>query len=144
MRALLFSKTNHMAVSSASARRTMCFGTPVSISAEWSHDLPKYRMSAALKSGLKSTVRICFTRIHVEKMLPVGASLLVRIMFRAGKQYSKECRKTRIDIDKRLRQVFLDWQPEFQVMNRNRRFWISGLRGCYRWGEIPRSSRVLF
>ena len=38
--------------------------------------------------------------------------LLVRIMFRAGKQSPKECRETRIDIDKRLRQVFLNWQGE--------------------------------
>jgi hypothetical protein len=42
-------------------------------------------------------------------MLPVGSGLLVRIMFRAGRQYPKECRQTRIDIDARLRQVFKDW-----------------------------------
>ena len=53
-----------------------------------------------------------FPESMLKKMLPVGASLLVRIMFRAGKQYPKECRETRIDIDKRLRQVFRDWQAE--------------------------------
>lgn len=53
-----------------------------------------------------------FPESMLKKMLPVGASLLVRIMFRAGKQYPKECRETRIDIDKRLRQVLLDWQAE--------------------------------
>ena len=53
-----------------------------------------------------------FPESTLKKMLPVGASLLVRIMFRAGKQYPKECRETRIDIDKRLRQVFRDWQAE--------------------------------
>ena len=53
-----------------------------------------------------------FPESMLKKMLPVGASLLVRIMFRAGKQYPKECRETRIDIDRRLRQVFLNWQAE--------------------------------
>ncbi len=50
-----------------------------------------------------------FPESMLRMMLPVGSGLLVRIMFRAGRQYPKECRQTRIDIDARLRQVFKDW-----------------------------------
>ncbi|MBQ9663604.1 MAG: acyl-CoA thioester hydrolase [Oscillospiraceae bacterium] len=53
-----------------------------------------------------------FPESMLKMMLPVGSSLLVRIMFRAGKEYPKECRETRIDLDRRLRQVFRAWLTE--------------------------------
>lgn len=56
-----------------------------------------------------------FPESMLKKMLPVGSSLPVRIMFRAAKEHPKECRETRIDIDRRLRQVFRDWQAEEDV-----------------------------
>ena len=42
-------------------------------------------------------------------MLPVGSGLLVSFMFRAGKEHKKECRKTRIDIDRRLKKALAEW-----------------------------------
>jgi hypothetical protein len=42
-------------------------------------------------------------------MLPVGGSLLVGAAFRAGRQYPKECRETRRDIDRKLVQVLRRW-----------------------------------
>ena len=51
-----------------------------------------------------------FPESMLKKMLPVGSSLLVRVMFRAAKEYRKECRETRLDIDDRLRRVFRDWR----------------------------------
>jgi hypothetical protein len=30
-------------------------------------------------------------------------------MFRAGKEHNKECRKTRIDIDRRLKKALAEW-----------------------------------
>jgi BAAT / Acyl-CoA thioester hydrolase C terminal. len=50
-----------------------------------------------------------FPESMLKKMLPVGSSLLVRMMFRAGKEYPKECRKTREDIDKRLQKAMREW-----------------------------------
>jgi len=50
-----------------------------------------------------------FPESMLKKMLPVGSSLLVRMMFRAGKEYPKECKKTRVDIDKRLQKVMREW-----------------------------------
>ena len=42
-------------------------------------------------------------------MLPVGGKLFVGGAFRAGREYPKECRETRIDIDRKLRYVFRRW-----------------------------------
>ena len=42
-------------------------------------------------------------------MLPVGGSLLVGAAFRAGREYPKECRETRRDIDRKLRMVIRKW-----------------------------------
>ena len=31
------------------------------------------------------------------------------LMFRAGKEHKKECRETRIDIDRRLKKALAEW-----------------------------------
>ena len=50
-----------------------------------------------------------FPQSMLKKMLPVGSGLLVRIMFRAGKEYPKACKETRIDIDRRLKKIINEW-----------------------------------
>lgn len=50
-----------------------------------------------------------FPESMLKKMLPVGSSMLVRIMFRAGKEHPMECKETRMDIDKRLQKVLREW-----------------------------------
>ena len=50
-----------------------------------------------------------FPESMLKKVLPVGSSLLVRIMFRAGKEHPKECRETRVDIDRRLQKAMREW-----------------------------------
>ena len=50
-----------------------------------------------------------FPESLLKMMLPVGSALLVSIMFKAGKAYKKECRETRIDIDRRLRKALAEW-----------------------------------
>ena len=42
-------------------------------------------------------------------MLPIGSSLLIGLMFKDGRRYSKECRQTRIDIDQKVRKAILEW-----------------------------------
>ena len=42
-------------------------------------------------------------------MLPVGSGLLVSFMFRAGREHKKECRETRIDIDRRIKKALAEW-----------------------------------
>ena len=53
-----------------------------------------------------------FPESMLKLMLPVGSSFLVRIMFKAGKEHPKECRETRIDIDKRLQKAIRKWRME--------------------------------
>lgn len=45
----------------------------------------------------------------LRQMFPIGSSLFVSLAFQAGRQYSKQCRETRLDIDKKVTQVLKDW-----------------------------------
>ncbi len=45
-------------------------------------------------------------------MLPVGSSLFVRLAFPNAKPYAKECRQTRLDIDRRLRAALHAWREK--------------------------------
>ena len=50
-----------------------------------------------------------FPQSMLKMMLPVGSGLLVSFMFKAGKEHPKECRETRIDIDRRLKKALAEW-----------------------------------
>lgn len=50
-----------------------------------------------------------FPQSMLKTMIPVGSGLLIRIVFKAGREYPKECMQTRIDIDKKLSKNILDW-----------------------------------
>ena len=50
-----------------------------------------------------------FPESLLKTILPVGSSLLVSFMFKAGREYPKECRQTRIDIDRRLQKALAEW-----------------------------------
>ena len=43
-------------------------------------------------------------------MLPIGSGLFVKFAFQAAKKYPKECRQTRIDIEKRMCRVLAEWK----------------------------------
>lgn len=57
----------------------------------------------------KHGTHFVFPQSMLKKMLPVGSSLLVGLMFDAGKRYARECRETRIDIDRRLDAILKAW-----------------------------------
>ena len=50
-----------------------------------------------------------FPESMLKMMLPVGASLLVKVMFKAGRENPSVCKQTRQDIDRRLTQLILEW-----------------------------------
>ena len=50
-----------------------------------------------------------FPQRMLEMMLPLVSGLLVRFAFKAGKKYPKECKATRIDIDRKLSDVISRW-----------------------------------
>lgn len=46
----------------------------------------------------------------LKTMFPVGSGLFMRIAFSAAKEYPKECRAARIDIERRMRRVVKEWK----------------------------------
>ena len=50
-----------------------------------------------------------FPQTMLKSILPVGSGLLVKLMFRAGREHPKACKATRIDIDRRLRTALEAW-----------------------------------
>lgn len=50
-----------------------------------------------------------FPQSMLTTMLPVGSGLLVRLMFKAGRQYPRECKQTRLDIDEKLARFIAEW-----------------------------------
>ena len=45
----------------------------------------------------------------LRSMLPLVSGVLVKLMFRAGREHPKECRATRVDIDRRLQAALQAW-----------------------------------
>lgn len=50
-----------------------------------------------------------FPESMLKLMLPIGSGLLVSLMFKAGKEHPRECKETRLDIDRRLAALMRDW-----------------------------------
>lgn len=50
-----------------------------------------------------------FPESMMKIMVPVGSSLLVKLAFRAGRKYPKECKAARMDIDHRLSGIIRTW-----------------------------------
>ena len=57
----------------------------------------------------KHGTHFAFPESMLKMMLPVGSSLLVSIMFKAGKEHKKECQETRMDIDRKLKRALAEW-----------------------------------
>ena len=51
-----------------------------------------------------------FPQSLLETMLPIGADLFVKRAFRAAKQYPKECRAAREDIERRIVAAIAEWR----------------------------------
>lgn len=84
-------------------------------------DTCKYirRMEARLKSmphrckykvmTYEHGTHFVFPESMMRIMLPVGSGLMVRLMFKAGREYPKECKATRVDIDRKLAKIIAGW-----------------------------------
>ena len=51
-----------------------------------------------------------FPESMLKTMLPVGSGLFVKLAFQAARKYPQECRSTRLDIDRRVRNVVAEWK----------------------------------
>lgn len=46
----------------------------------------------------------------LRKALPIGLKFVLKFVFRAAKEYPKECEATRKDIDRRLSAALKEWR----------------------------------
>ena len=51
-----------------------------------------------------------FPESMLKTMLPVGSGLFVKLAFQAARKYPEECRRARLDIDRRVRNVVAEWK----------------------------------
>lgn len=51
-----------------------------------------------------------FPESLLKAIFPVGAGLLLKLMFKAAKEYPAECKQTRIDIDRRVVKAIEEWK----------------------------------
>ena len=51
-----------------------------------------------------------FPESMLKTMLPVGSGLFVKLAFQVARKYPQECRSTRLDIDRRVRNVVAEWK----------------------------------
>ena len=52
---------------------------------------------------------LVFPQSMLENAVPVGSSLLLKFTFRSLKEHPKECKQTRIDIDRHLSDIIREW-----------------------------------
>ena len=57
----------------------------------------------------KHGTHFVFPESLLKKIFPIGSGLLSKVMFKAAKEFPKECKETRIDIDKRLSKAIKEW-----------------------------------
>ena len=50
-----------------------------------------------------------FPESLLKTIFPIGAGTLLKLTFRSAKEYPKECKETRIDIDKRVTKAIEEW-----------------------------------
>lgn len=58
----------------------------------------------------KHGTHFVFPEGMLKTMLPVGSGIFLKWAFREARQYPKECRQTRIDIEKRMRRAIAQWK----------------------------------
>lgn len=50
-----------------------------------------------------------FPQSMLDIMMPVIGNLFAGLAFKAGRKYSKECKQTRLDIDRKLTHAITQW-----------------------------------
>ncbi len=53
-----------------------------------------------------------FPESLIKKVLPIASGLLLKMMFKAAKDYPKECKATRIDIERNLLRIIEEWRSK--------------------------------
>ena len=50
-----------------------------------------------------------FPQSMLKKILPIGGGLLPKLAFKAARDYPKECKNARLDVDKRVEEALAMW-----------------------------------
>lgn len=58
----------------------------------------------------KHGTHFVFPEGMIKTMLPIGSGLFMKLAFSAAKKYPKECKETRIDIDRRVTNAVNEWK----------------------------------
>ena len=53
-----------------------------------------------------------FPESMLKVILPVGSGLFIRLLFKAAKDFPKECKETRIDIDRQVVKAIKEWKAD--------------------------------
>lgn len=57
-------------------------------------------------------IHYVFPESMLKVFLPVGSGLFIRFLFKAAKDFSKECKETRIDIDRQVVKAIKEWKAD--------------------------------
>ncbi len=79
------------------------------------HRMEKRLSERSHKCELESVVyehatHFVFPESLLKKIFPIGSKLVIKLVFSAAKKYSKECKKSRIDIDQRITKTIENWK----------------------------------
>lgn len=58
----------------------------------------------------KHGTHFVFPESLLKKIFPIGSGLLLKMMFKAAKEYPEECKQTRIDIDRKMVKTIEEWK----------------------------------
>ena len=53
-----------------------------------------------------------FPESLLRSILPIGRGLFLKLAFKAAKEYPKECKQTRVDIDRRVVKIIQEWKND--------------------------------
>ena len=53
--------------------------------------------------------QFAFPQSMLEMMMPLISGLFIRVAFKAGRKYPKECKATRMDIEKQIVRILKEW-----------------------------------
>ena len=73
--------------------------------------LEKHEHDCSFESFIYSHgTHFIFPETMIKTMFPVGSALFMKLCFKAARDYPKECKETRVDIDRRLTKAILEWE----------------------------------
>lgn len=58
----------------------------------------------------KHGTHFVFPQSVLKKIFPIGSGLILKLMFKAAREYPKECKQMRLDLDDKIDKVIDEWK----------------------------------